>query len=128
MPMERTIFREEHNIFRESVRRFMDREVAPYHDQWEKDGIVPRDVWRKAGDAGLLLATTAEEYGGSGADFQHCAIVIEEGTRILASGLGFQLHSDIVAPYIEHYGSEDLKRHWLPRMATGEIKIGRAHV
>ena len=121
MPLERSIFTEEHNIFRESLRKFMDREVAPYHDQWEKDGIVPREVWRKAGEAGLLLATTAEQYGGAGADFSYCAIGIEEMSRINASGLGFQLHSDIVAPYIETYGSEDLKQRWLPRMARGEV-------
>lgn len=121
MPLKRSIFTEEHNIFRESLRKFMDREVAPYHDQWEKDGIVPREVWRKAGEAGLLLATTAEEYGGAGADFSYCAIGIEEMSRINASGLGFQLHSDIVAPYIETYGLEETKRHWLPRMAKGEV-------
>ena len=121
MPLERSIFTEEHNIFRESLRKFMDREVAPYHDQWEKDGIVPREVWRKAGEAGLLLATTAEQYGGAGADFSYCAIGIEEMSRINASGLGFQLHSDIVAPYIETYGLEETKRHWLPRMAKGEV-------
>lgn len=121
MPADRAIFGEDHRIFREAVARFMEREVVPYHDQWEKDGVVSRDVWRKAGEAGLLLSTTPEEYGGAGADFGYCAIVIEEATRVNASGLGFQLHSDIVAPYIETYGSEEIKKAWLPRMATGEI-------
>ena len=121
MPAQRSIFTQEHNIFRESVRRFLDKEVVSYHDSWEKDGLVPREVWRKAGDAGLLLATTSDTYGGAGGDFAYCAVVIEEVVRACASGLGFDLHSDIVAPYIEHYGSEDLKREWLPRMARGEV-------
>jgi acyl-CoA dehydrogenase len=121
MAAERSLFTEEHNIFRESVRKFMDREVAPYHDQWEKDGVVPREVWRKAGEAGLLLSTADEKYGGAGVDFAYVAILIEEISRVNASGLGFQLHSDIVAPYIETYGSEDLKRQWLPQMAKGEV-------
>ena len=121
MPAERSIFTEEHNIYRESVRRFLEKEVVPLHDAWEKDGKVPREVWRKAGEAGLLLATTAEKYGGGGVDFGYSAIEIEEACRVFASGLGFELHSDIVAPYIEHYGSEDLKRQWLPRMARGEV-------
>lgn len=119
--MERTIFTPEHNIFRELVRRFMQKEVVPFHDDWEKQGKVPREVWRKAGEAGLLLATTSDEYGGSGADFAHTAIGIEEQVRATASGLGFELHSDIVAPYIEHYGSEEQKRQWLPAMARGEV-------
>jgi len=121
MPAERKIYGEDHRIFRDAVARFMEREVVPYHDQWEKDGVVSREVWLKAGEAGLLLSTAAEEYGGAGADFGYCAIVIEESTRVNASGLGFQLHSDIVAPYIETYGSEELKKAWLPRMAKGEI-------
>src|SRR3546814_3382936 len=94
---------------------------VPDHDQGEKDGVGAVGGWRKAGEAGLLLSTAPEEYGGAGADFGYCAIVIEESTRVNASGLGFQLHSDIVAPYIETYGSEELKKAWLPRMATGEI-------
>src|SRR3546814_12170558 len=81
MPAERTIFGEDHRIFRDAVARFMEREVVPYHDQWEKDGVVSREVWRKAGEAGLLLSTAPEEYGGAGADFGYFAIVIEESTR-----------------------------------------------
>jgi acyl-CoA dehydrogenase len=121
MPIPRTVFKEEHEIFRKSVRAFIEREIAPYHDQWEKDGAVSREVWRKAGDAGLLLTGIPEEYGGGGSDFLMSAVVIEELARGLYSGPGFRLHSDIVAPYILHYGSEEQKRTWLPRMAKGEV-------
>src|SRR6056297_393087 len=112
--LPRPLFTEEYELFREQARRFVQKEIVPFHDQWEKDGVVSRDVWLKAGEAGLLLSTAAEEYGGAAADFGYCAIVIEESTRVNASGLGFQLHSDIVAPYIETYGSEELKKAWLP--------------
>jgi len=120
MPIPRTVFTEEHEAFRDTVRRFMEREVAPNHGQWEKDGKVPREVWAKAGETGLLLPAIPDEYGGGGGTFLHSAIVMEEVSRIGATGIGFPLHSDIVAPYILHYGSEDLKRTWLPRMAKGE--------
>ena len=117
----RSVYSENHEIFRASVRRFMEREVVPYHDQWEKDGKVSRDVWHKAGEAGLLCPNLSEEYGGAGADFGYSAIIIEESARVNASGLGFSLHSDIVAPYIEAYGSEEQKRTWLPKMIKGDI-------
>ncbi len=116
----RTVYDEEHEAFRDTVRRFMEREVAPHHGQWEKDGKVPREVWAKAGDAGLLLPAVPEEFGGGGGTFLHSAIVMEEVSRIGATGIGFPLHSDIVAPYILHYGSDEQKRTWLPRMAKGE--------
>jgi acyl-CoA dehydrogenase len=119
--IERSLFTPEHEIFRDSVRRFVEKEITPYHAQWESDGRVPREVWRKAGEAGLLCCTVPEEYGGAGADFLFSTVVIEELSRAGASGPGFSLHTDIVAPYIYHYGSEDQKRDWLPRMVTGEI-------
>jgi alkylation response protein AidB-like acyl-CoA dehydrogenase len=115
----RAIFREEHRLFRETCRRFMEREVAPHHAKWEEEGQVSREVWLKAGQAGLLLPTTSAEYGGGGGDFPYAAVLIEEISRVNGTGLGFGLHNDIVAPYIETYGSEDLKRHWLPKMAAG---------
>jgi alkylation response protein AidB-like acyl-CoA dehydrogenase len=121
MSIPRTIFKEEHEAFRRTVKAFIDREIAPHHAQWEKDGIVPREVWRKAGAQGLLLTGVPEEYGGAGADFLMSAVVIEEFARGIYSGPGFRLHSDIVAPYILHYGSEEQKRSILPRMARGEI-------
>ncbi len=121
MAIPRTVFKEEHELFRKSVKGFIDREIAPHHTQWEKDGVVPREVWRKAGEAGLLLTGIPEAYGGAGANFLMSAIIIEELSKGLYSGPGFRLHSDIVAPYILHYGSEEQKRSILPRMARGEI-------
>jgi acyl-CoA dehydrogenase len=116
----RTVFRDDHDMFREQVKRFIAREIAPFHTQWEKDGIVPKDVWRKAGTEGLLCCMIPEAYGGGGGDFGHAAVVIEELARVNASGPGFPLHSDIVAPYLLTYGSEKQKRRWLPRLARGE--------
>jgi len=118
--IERTLFREEHNIFRESVRRFMEREVVPYHAQWEKDGIVPRALWLKAGAEGLLCCTVPEAYGGLGLDYLFDVIVFEELWRVGASGPGFLIHTDLVATYILSFGTEEQKRKWLPKMVRGE--------
>jgi acyl-CoA dehydrogenase len=116
----RTVLREDHEQFRVQVRRFVEREIAPFHSQWEENGLVPRSVWRKAGDAGLLCCTLPAPYGGGG-DFGHSAVVIEELARVNATGVGFSLHSDVVAPYLMAYGSEEQKQRWLPRMASGEL-------
>ena len=116
----RTIYREDHEQFREQARRFFDKEIVPFHAQWERDGIVPKEVWRKAGHEGLLNPMLPEPYGGGG-DFGHAAVLLEEIARAGASGLGFPLHSDIVAPYIHAYGSKEQKDRWLPRMAAGEL-------
>ncbi len=116
----RTIFTEDHRIFRETVRKFMANEVEPHREEWEKAGVISREAWTKAGAAGLLCPDMPEAYGGGGGDFLHAAVIMEEQARIGASGPGFSLHSNIVAPYILHYGSEAQKRAWLPRMATGE--------
>src|SRR3979490_3528993 len=118
--IERTIFREEHHIFRESVRRFVDREIVPFHAQWEKDGIVPRELWLKAGAEGLLCCTVPEEYGGMGLDYLFDVVVCEELWRAGASGPGFLIHTDLVATYLLSFGAEDQKRQWLPKMVTGE--------
>ena len=118
--IERTLFREEHDIFRRSVRRFMEREIAPYHAQWEKDGVVPRELWLKAGAEGLLCCTVPEAYGGLGLDYLFDVIVFEELWRIGASGPGFLIHTDLVATYILSFGSEAQKREWLPKMVRGE--------
>ena len=116
----RSIYREDHEQFREQARRFFEREVVPHHAQWERDGIVPKEVWRKAGREGLLNPMLPEPYGGGG-DFGHAAVLLEEIARAGASGLGFPLHSDIVAPYIFAYGNKEQKDRWLPRMAAGEL-------
>ena len=117
----RSLFSSDHELFRKTVKRFVEREVLPHHAQWEEAGMVPREAWRKAGEAGLLCCNIPEEYGGMGGDFLHSAIVLEELASGGASGPAFSLHSDIVAPYILHYGTEEQKRRWLPPMATGDV-------
>jgi len=119
----RTLFSAEHDLFRDQVRRFIAAEITPYHAAWEKDGIVPRSAWLKAGEAGLLCTEVPEEYGGGGGDFLFGAIMIEEMARAGATGPTFYLHSDIVAPYLVHYGTVEQKRRWLPPMATGEVIV-----
>jgi acyl-CoA dehydrogenase len=117
----RSVFNADHELFRTQVRRFFEREIVPYHREWERAEIVPREVWLKAGAEGLLCPMMAEEHGGAGADFGYAAIIIEEIARTNASGIGFPLHSDIVVPYIEEFATPARKREWLPRMARGEI-------
>ena len=117
----RTLFTAEHELFRDAFRKFLDREVAPFHAEWEEQGFVDRAVWRKAGENGFLCSTMPEAYGGAGADKLYSIVVMEEISRINASGLGFGLHSEIVAPYLLHYGTEEQKRRLLPKMASGEV-------
>ena len=117
----RTIFEPEHELFRDSVRKFLEKEAVPFHAEWEKAGQIDRELWRKAGEQGFLCPTVAEEYGGVGVDFRYNAIVDEEVARLGLTGIGFGLHSDIVAPYIEHYGSEELKQKYLPQMISGDM-------
>ncbi len=119
--MERRIFDEEHDAFREVVRRFMETEVVPHHDRWEAEGIVPREVWKKAGAQGLLCTDVPTEYGGGGVrDFRYNAIVDEEISRIGASGIGFGLHNDVVVPYLLDHATDEQKARWFPPMCTGE--------
>jgi len=122
MPFD-PIYTTEHELFRETCRRFLAEEVVPYQAEWEKAGIVPRALWTKAAELGLLLPTTAEEYGGAGADFGFCAVFCEEVMRANAAGaaLGMALHNDICAPYIEKYGTQEQKQRWLPAMAKGDV-------
>jgi alkylation response protein AidB-like acyl-CoA dehydrogenase len=118
--IERRLFGPEHEMFRDTVRKFIDREIRPYHEQWEKDGIVPRDVWLKAGAAGLLCCTIPEEYGGLGLDYLFDVIVFEEIARCGYTGPGFLIHCDLVATYIKSFGTEAQKKQWLPKMVSGE--------
>lgn len=119
--MKRSLpFTEEHNSFRETTRKFFETEVKPFHEEWEKVGIVPREIWRKAGEAGLLCPDVAEEYGGSGADFLYNLIIIEESSRAGNSGFFVSLHNDIIAPYISEYANEEQKKRWLPGCVSGE--------
>ncbi len=116
----RTLFGPEHDLFRESVSAFVETEIVPFHAQWEEAGVVPRELWRQAGEAGFLCTAIPEEYGGQGGDFLFSLVVAEELSAVGATGPFFHLHSDIVAPYILRYGSEEQKHAWLPKMASGE--------
>jgi acyl-CoA dehydrogenase len=118
--MKRTIFSPEHEIFRQSVRAFFQREVVPHQERWAEQGMVDREVWRKAGAAGLLCPWLPEEQGGPGGDLLHSLVLIEEQARVYESGLALSLHSDIVVPYLVSFGSEELKRRYLPGCVSGE--------
>jgi len=117
---KRTLFTHEHELFRDTVRKFIEREIAPYHAQWEHDGIVPRDLWIKAGEAGMLCCTVPEEFGGLGLDYLFDVVVFEEMARSGFTGPGFLIHCDLVATYIKGFGTEEQKAHWLPKMVSGE--------
>jgi acyl-CoA dehydrogenase len=118
--IERSLFSAEHDMWRETVRRFVEKEIVPFHAQWEKDGIVPRELWLKAGAEGLLCCTVPEEYGGLGLDYLFDVVVFEELWRVGASGPGFLIHTDLVATYIKSFGTEAQKQQWLPKMVRGE--------
>ncbi|WP_321797322.1 acyl-CoA dehydrogenase family protein [Caballeronia sp. J97] len=120
MHIERTVFRDDHEMLRTTARRFFERECAPRQHEWDQAGCVDRETWLKAARQGLLCLSLPEEYGGGGGDFGHVAIINEEMTRVGVSGLGFAVHSDIVAPYIARIGSEEQKRKWLPEICRGE--------
>jgi acyl-CoA dehydrogenase len=117
----RKIFSPEHEQFRDSVRRFIEREITPHHERWEEEGVVDRELWRKAGAAGLLCPNLPEEYGGYGADYLFNVVITEEMSRAGATGPGFAIHSDMVATYIATFGTDEQKRRWLPGMASGEV-------
>ncbi len=117
----RTVFSAEHEDFRKTVRRFFAEEIVPHHEAWEEQGWVDRSAWLKAGEMGFLCTNMPEEYGGSGADRRYATVLMEEQTRAGSSGIGWSLHSDIVAPYILRYGSKEQKTHYLPKLAKGEM-------
>ena len=119
--LERAIpWSDEHLAYREMCRDFMEKEVKPNHEQWEKDRIVPREIWEKAGSLGLLCPDFPEEYGGMATDFYFNAIVIEESARVGNSGFAHNLHGDIIAPYILHHANEEQKKRWLPDIVAGK--------
>ena len=117
----RRLFSPEHEEFRASFRRFLEKEVIPHHEAWEERGYVDREVWQKAGEHGFLCPSMPEQYGGSGADRLYSMAMMEETSKARTTGLGFSLHSEIVAPYILKYGTDEQKQRFLPRMARGEI-------
>ena len=113
-------YTEEHRIFRESLRKFFEKEVIPYVDEWEEARIVPRSAWKKMGDQGFLCPMVPEEYGGAGADFLYSVIICEELARTNHTGLAAPLHSDVVVPYITEFGTEELKKKYLPGCCSGD--------
>ena len=122
MPETPSIYEQEHEDFRRTVRAFVEKEIVPHHEEWERDGQVSRQVWRRAGEQGLLCFDVDEQYGGAGVkDFRYNAIVAEELCRAGASGPGFPVHTDIIVPYISALGTEEQKARWLPGLVSGEL-------
>ncbi|MFZ0932054.1 MAG: acyl-CoA dehydrogenase family protein [Syntrophobacteraceae bacterium] len=119
--MERGLFNEEHIIFRREFQKYLDKEVAPYYEQWEQDGIVPKSAWLKMGANGFLCPWVEEKYGGSGAGLEYSVIIKEETDRRDFPGFNSSLHSNIIVPYIDSFGNEEQKQKWLPGCVTGEI-------
>ncbi|MFH0789040.1 MAG: acyl-CoA dehydrogenase family protein [Pseudomonadota bacterium] len=119
--MEILNYTEEHRIFREAVRKFLEKEVIPNVEEWEEVGILPKSIWKKMGEQGFLCMDVPEEYGGLGADFLYSVILIEELARTNHTGLAAPLHNDIVVPYITAFASEELKKKYLPGCVSGDI-------
>jgi acyl-CoA dehydrogenase len=117
----RTLLSTEHESFRNSFKRFMEKEIAPFHEAWEEQGYVDREVWRKAGDNGFLCMSMPEAYGGAGVDKLYSVVQMEELGLAGFTGIGYGLHNEIVAPYLLHYGTEAQKQTYLPKLATGEM-------
>ncbi|WP_027408792.1 acyl-CoA dehydrogenase family protein [Anoxybacteroides tepidamans] len=113
--------REEHHIFRDAFRKFLEKEAAPHYSEWEKQGIIPREFWRKMGEQGFLCPWVEEAYGGLASDFGYSVVMNEELEKVGSSLVGIGLHNDIAVPYIASYGSEEQKRKWLPKCVSGEI-------
>jgi acyl-CoA dehydrogenase len=114
-------YSDEHRIFRQTLRKFLEKEVIPHVEAWEEAGIVPRSAWKKMGDQGFLCTAVPEAYGGAGGDFLYSVIVIEEMTRTNHGGLAAALHSDVIVPYIVAFGSEEHRKKYLPGCVTGDI-------
>src|ERR671929_1954365 len=120
--MRSSLYHAEHEDFRESVRAWLEKNVAPFHDEWERAGIVPRELWTAAGAQGLLGIELDERHGGGGVrDFRFSCVLSEELTRIGASGVGFGLHNDVVGPYLRDLATDEQKERWLPRFCSGEL-------
>jgi alkylation response protein AidB-like acyl-CoA dehydrogenase len=122
MPDVPSVYEQEHDDFRRTARAFLEKEVVPFHDQWEKDGQVTREVWARAGETGLLCFDVDEEHGGAGVkDFRYNMVLAEEMCRVGASGPGFPVHTDIIVPYISQLGTPEQKARWLPGLVSGQI-------
>jgi alkylation response protein AidB-like acyl-CoA dehydrogenase len=122
MSPTREIFEPEHEAFRQTARSFIEKEIKPHHEQWEKDGLVDRSIWTKAGELGLLCFDVEEQYGGAGVDdFRYNLVMAEELTRAGVNGPGFLVHTDIIVPYVSSLGTPEQKQRWLPGLVSGEI-------
>jgi acyl-CoA dehydrogenase len=119
--VERDLFREEHDLFRQAFRQFVDREVVPHQEKWNQAGIVDRSAWRAAGRAGFLCPWMEERWGGPGGDFLCSVVIMEEMARVYETGFALSLHSDIIVPYLHTFGTDEQKARWLPGCASGEI-------
>lgn len=119
--MKHLYLSEEHQIFRQALRKFLEKEAVPNYEQWEKDRIIPREFWTKMGEQGFLCPNIDEEYGGSNVDWGFNVVINEELERVGSSLVGIGLHSDIVVPYITAYGTEEQKERWLPKCVSGEM-------
>ena len=119
--MKHLYLTEEHEIFRQALRKFLEKEAYPNYAQWENDRLIPRDFWKKMGEQGYLCPNIDENYGGSGVDWGFNVVINEELERVGSSTNGINLHNDIVVPYITTYGTEEQKQRWLPKCTTGEI-------
>ncbi|ENQ3079114.1 acyl-CoA dehydrogenase family protein [Bacillus cereus] len=118
--MKHAYLEEEHHIFRDAFRKFLEKEAYPHYNQWEKDGIIPRSLWRKMGESGFLCPMVEEKYGGAEADFGYSVVINEELEKVGSSLVGVGLHNDIVVPYLTSYGTEEQKKRWLPKCVSGE--------
>lgn len=119
--MKHPYLTEDHDIFRKSLRKFLDKEAYPFYEKWEEDRMIPRSFWRKMGEQGYLCPDLPEEYGGSEVDWGFSVIINEELERVGSGSVGVGLHNDIVVPYITAFGNEEQKKRWLPKCVTGEI-------
>ena len=119
--MKHPYLTEEHEMFRKSLRKFLEKEAVPFYEQWEEDRLIPRSFWEKMGEQGFLCPDLEEQYGGAGVDWGFPVVINEELERVGSGLIGFGLHSDITVPYISTYGTEEQKKRWLPKCTTGEI-------
>ena len=119
--MNHPYLNEDHEIFRKSLRKFLEKEAYPFYEQWEEDRIIPRSFWTKMGEQGFLCPNIEEKYGGGGVDWGFSVVINEELEKVGTGLIGIGLHNDIVVPYINSYGTEEQKQRWLPKCVTGEI-------
>ena len=124
--MSRHVYTEEHEIFKSTFRKYLEKEVIPHLEEWEEEGGIPRSAWKKMGEQGFLCPWLDNKYGGSQADFQYSIIINEELSRIGANEFSVGVHNDVAAPYIYTYCSEEQKKKWLPQCTTGDIVLAIA--